>query len=816
MNEENNMTKFIPLLPLRGLVIFPYMIPYFDVGREISVKALEDAMINDQHILLVAQKDASTEIPTKDDIYNIGCYSKIKQLLKLPDGTIRVLVEGIERVQIVKVTQSEPYFIAQYEVVNDIKVDMNREVEALRRSLIKNFEEIVKLSGKMSPESVISVLEAEDMGRLTDMIAASIYMKVEDKQSLLSEPDVHKRMLALIEYLSKEVEILAIEKDINYRVKQQMDKSQREYYLREQIKVISDELGESDSTASECDEYVEKLLDLNFEEAEFEKILKEINRLRKMQTMSPEAGVIRTYLDWIFDMPWDKKTKDRIDLQIAENILNEDHYGLESVKERIVEFLAVKSLKPEGKSPVICLVGPPGVGKTSIAKSIARAMNRKYVRMSLGGVRDEAEIRGHRRTYIGAMPGRIIKAVKQAESNNALILLDEIDKLAGDFRGDPAAALLEVLDTEQNYAFRDHYMEVPFDLSKIMFITTANTLDTIPRPLLDRMEVIRIPGYTDVEKMNIALKYLIPKQLKLHGMNKSKLRIKDEVIDNIIKYYTREAGVRNLEREIAALCRKAAKYLVTSGKKSLTINSSNEETFLGPRKFRVEKTLKNNEIGISRGLAWTSVGGDTLLIEVNIMQGNGKIELTGNLGDVMKESAKIAISYIRSKSAEFGIDPEFYKNTDIHVHVPEGAVPKDGPSAGITLATAIVSALTGIEVKSDVAMTGELTLRGNVLPIGGLKEKTMAAYRAGVETVIIPEENVPDLHEVSTFIKEHLKFVPVKKMDEVLKIALASMPKPKSEIHNVVMEKNIINSDYGMPAMAKKDLPATKPNLIEQ
>ncbi|NLY96566.1 MAG: endopeptidase La [Clostridiaceae bacterium] len=815
MNTEKNLTNYIPLLPLRGLVIFPYMIPYFDVGREMSIKALEDAMVNDQHILLVAQKDASIESPTKDDIYDVGCYSKIKQLLKLPDGTIRVLVEGISRVKIVKITQTDPYFIAQYEVLEDVDVEMNEEVEALRRSLIKNFEEVVKLSGKMSPESVVSVLEAKEMGRLTDMISAAIYMKVEEKQAFLAERDVYKRMNMLIKHLTKEVEILEIEKDINRRVKQQMERSQREYYLREQIKVISDELGESDSTVAECDEYVERLLDLNFEEAEFERILKEINRLRKMQSMSPEATVIRTYLEWIFDLPWNKETKDRLDIHIAENILNEDHYGLEQVKERIIEFLAVKSLKKEGKSPVLCLVGPPGVGKTSIAKSIARAMNRKYVRMSLGGVRDEAEIRGHRRTYIGAMPGRIIKAVKQAESKNALILLDEIDKLAGDFRGDPAAALLEVLDTEQNYAFRDHYLEVPFDLSKIMFITTANTLDTIPRPLLDRMEVIRIPGYTDIEKMNIAVKYLIPKQLKLHGLNKSKLRIKDEAVDLIIKYYTREAGVRNLEREIASLCRKAAKYLVTGNKKSLTISLKNAEEFLGPKKYRVDKTLKDSLVGVARGLAWTSVGGDTLLIEVNIMPGTGRIELTGNLGEVMKESAKIAISYIRTKSNEYGIDPDFYKNSDIHVHVPEGAVPKDGPSAGITLCTAIVSALTGIKVKSNVAMTGELTLRGNVLPIGGLKEKTMAAHRAGVDTVIIPEENVPDLHDISAYIKEHLKFVSVRTMDEVLKIALVSMPIAKADLHNKITENNTANNEYALPAV-NKDMPSPKPNMIGQ
>lgn len=815
MNTEKNLTNYIPLLPLRGLVIFPYMIPYFDVGREMSIKALEDAMVNDQHILLVAQKDASIESPTKDDIYDVGCYSKIKQLLKLPDGTIRVLVEGISRVKIVKITQTDPYFIAQYEVLEDVDVEMNEEVEALRRSLIKNFEEVVKLSGKMSPESVVSVLEAKEMGRLTDMISAAIYMKVEEKQAFLAERDVYKRMNMLIKHLTKEVEILEIEKDINRRVKQQMERSQREYYLREQIKVISDELGESDSTVAECDEYVERLLDLNFEEAEFERILKEINRLRKMQSMSPEATVIRTYLEWIFDLPWNKETKDRLDIHIAENILNEDHYGLEQVKERIIEFLAVKSLKKEGKSPVLCLVGPPGVGKTSIAKSIALAMNRKYVRMSLGGVRDEAEIRGHRRTYIGAMPGRIIKAVKQAESKNALILLDEIDKLAGDFRGDPAAALLEVLDTEQNYAFRDHYLEVPFDLSKIMFITTANTLDTIPRPLLDRMEVIRIPGYTDIEKMNIAVKYLIPKQLKLHGLNKSKLRIKDEAVDLIIKYYTREAGVRNLEREIASLCRKAAKYLVTGNKKSLTISLKNAEEFLGPKKYRVDKTLKDSLVGVARGLAWTSVGGDTLLIEVNIMPGTGRIELTGNLGEVMKESAKIAISYIRTKSNEYGIDPDFYKNSDIHVHVPEGAVPKDGPSAGITLCTAIVSALTGIKVKSNVAMTGELTLRGNVLPIGGLKEKTMAAHRAGVDTVIIPEENVPDLHDISAYIKEHLKFVSVRTMDEVLKIALVSMPIAKADLHNKITENNTANNEYALPAV-NKDMPSPKPNMIGQ
>jgi len=776
MPEARKIIKkqVLPLLPLRGLTVFPHMILHFDVGREKSIKALEEAMINNQLIFLVTQKDARKDEPEIEDIYTIGTISKVKQLLKLPGDTIRVLVEGLNRAEISEFVQTEPFFMT--EVTEKIFASDEQgkvEVEALKRQVLRTFDEYVKLSNKISPETVTSVMSIEDAGQLADTIAYSIFLKVEQKQELLNEFNPIIRLEKLLEMLIKEIDILEIEKNINAKVRRQIDKMQKEYYLREQLKAIQSELGDKDGIAGEVEEYKEKLKDANFPEEVEKKVLKELDRLSKMQQGSAEGSVIRTYLDWVFDLPWNKKTEEVIDLKKAEEILNEDHYGLDKVKERILEFLAVRKFKNDLKGPILCLVGPPGVGKTSIAKSIARSVNRNYVRMSLGGVRDEAEIRGHRRTYVGSMPGRIIAALKQAGTKNPLILLDEIDKMSSDFRGDPASAMLEVLDAEQNFAFRDHYIELPFDLSDVLFLTTANTLETIPRPLLDRMEVIEISGYTEEEKVNIALKYLIPKQIEAHGMQKKNLKINEQAVRDIINYYTREAGVRNLERQIATVCRKAAKHLITNNKKSVAITSNNLEKFLGTKKYRYDKANEKDQVGIATGLAWTPVGGDTLSIEVAIMNGSGRQELTGHLGDVMKESARAAISFIRSRADELNIDKDFYNKFDIHIHVPEGAIPKDGPSAGITLATAMVSALTGIPVKKNVAMTGEITLTGRVLPIGGLKEKVLAAHRAGIDTVIIPLDNKKDIEDIPENVRKKIKIVVASNMDTVLKTALA-------------------------------------------
>ena len=615
-------------------------------------------------------------------------------------------------------------------------------------------------------------MNVDDIGQLSDIIASNIFLKVEQKQEIMDEFHPAARMEKLLEILMKEIEILEVEKNINARVRKQIDKMQKEYYLREQIKAIQNELGDKEGIAGEVEEYKERLEKANLPEEAEQKVLKELDRLLKMPTGSAEGSVIRTYLDWIFDLPWNTVTEEIIDLKKAEDILEEDHYGLEKVKERIIEYLAIRKLQNKLKGPILCLVGPPGVGKTSIAKSIARALNRNYVRMSLGGVRDEAEIRGHRRTYVGAMPGRILNVLKQAASKNPLILLDEIDKMSSDFRGDPASAMLEVLDGEQNFAFRDHYLELPFDLSDVMFLTTANSLETIPRPLLDRMEVIGISGYTEEEKLNIASKYLVPKQIQAHGLHKKNLKIDEEALRGIINYYTREAGVRTLEREVAHVCRKVARNIVSTGRKSITITVGSLEKYLGTKKFRYDKANENDEIGIATGLAWTPVGGDTLSIEVTIMNGSGKLELTGHLGEVMKESARAAMSFIRSKVGQLKIDPDFYTKYDIHIHVPEGAIPKDGPSAGITLATAMVSALTGLAVKRTVAMTGEITLRGRVLPIGGLKEKVLAAHRAGIETIIVPVDNKKDIDEIPENVRKKLKFILASDMDIVLSTAL--------------------------------------------
>ncbi len=767
------MAKTLPLLPLRGLTVFPFMTLYFDVGREKSIKALEEAMINDQLIFLVAQKDASTDSPGEEDIFSIGTISKVKQLLKLQGDTIRVLVEGISRAEVKSIVQREPFFIA--EVVEGQLEEESfepNEVEALKRRLVSVFEDYVKLSGKVSPDTALTVSEIENISQVSDIIANNIPLKVEQKQEILSEFHPLRRIERLLKIIYQETEILEIEKDINTKVRKQIDKVQKEYYLREQIKAIQNELGDRDGVSGEVEEYKARLEKAGLPEEAEKKVLKELDRLLKMPSGSAEGSVIRTYVDWIFDLPWNKSTQEDIDLAKAEEILEQDHYGLVKVKERIVEYLAVHKLKNNLRGPILCLVGPPGVGKTSIAKSIAKALNRNYVRISLGGVKDESEIRGHRRTYVGSMPGRIIASLKQAGSNNPLILLDEIDKMSSDFRGDPASAMLEVLDAEQNFAFRDHYLELPFNLSNAMFLTTANSLETIPRPLLDRMEVITLSSYTEEDKANIAMKYLLPKQIELNGLTPKNLKIDEETVRDIINFYTREAGVRNLEREIGSVCRKVAKTIVSENKRVVTVTKGNLEKYLGIKKYRFDFANEKDEVGIATGLAWTPVGGDTLSIEVNLMNGNGKLELTGHLGDVMKESARAAMSYIRSQCKALKIDESFYEKKDIHIHVPEGAIPKDGPSAGITLATAMVSALSGVPVSSKVAMTGEITLRGRVLPIGGLKEKVLAAHRAGIETIILPVDNKKDIDEIPENVRTSLKFICASDMKTVLKNAL--------------------------------------------
>lgn len=764
--------KSLPLIPLRGLSIFPYMLLHFDVGREKSIKALEEAMINDQMIFLVTQIDPTTDIPTKEDFYQVGTVSKIKQLLKLPGDTIRVLVEGIARAEIQSIISDDPYFVVEVTEYATNLQEGNLEIEALRRSVSEAFEEYVKLNSRITPEILITISGIEDIDRFTDIVASNLTVKIEQKQEILSQFDVKVRLEKLYFVLLKEIEILELERKINNRVRKQIDKTQKEYYLREQIKAMQKELGDKDSFEEEILEYEDKLSKLKLPDEVVNKVKKEIDRLTKLSQASPESGVIRSYLDWIFDLPWNVETKDNLDIKNARRILEEDHYGLKKVKERILEYLAIRKLAKNMKGPILCFVGPPGVGKTSIAKSIARAMDRKFVRMSLGGVRDEAEIRGHRRTYIGAIPGRIIYYIKQAETKNPVFLFDEIDKMSSDFRGDPASALLEVLDSEQNKDFRDHYLELPFDLSKVMFITTANTIDTIPAALLDRMEIIYLSGYTEEEKLNIAVKHLIPKQVKEHSIKEEQISINEKAVSTVINNYTKESGVRNLERELANIIRKAATEIVEKDKKTVKINPNSVMKYLGIPRYRYDMANLKNEIGVATGLAWTPYGGDTLFIEVTTMTGSGKLELTGHLGDVMKESAKAGLSYVRSKAEKMGIDVDFSKKVDIHIHVPEGATPKDGPSAGITMATALISALCNIPVRKDVAMTGEITLRGRILPIGGLKEKVLAAKRAGIKKIIIPKENEKDIEEIPANVKKEIEFILADNMDPVLEHAL--------------------------------------------
>ncbi len=785
----------LPVLPLRGLTAFPEMLIHFDVGRVMSIKALEAAMKDGQTIFLTAQKDLKTDVPEASGLFEMGTVCKIKQILRMPGDNIRVLVEGQTRARALEFIETgEHCLFARVEVLEDQDANATaRRVQALVRTVQDRFDQYADLAPRLSNDVVMEVAEGGRPGYLADFIAQNINVEFEVKQEILEELNVIRRLMMVIRLLSDETEILRIENDIQDQLKNQLDKNQREYYLREQIKVIQTELGEQD-TVAECAEYRDRIEDLSLSDEAVERLNKEVARLEKMSSMSAEAGVIRTYLETVLELPWNTMTRDKTDLARAKKVLDRDHYGLEKVKERMLEFLAVRALASDVKGQVLCLVGPPGVGKTSIARSVAEAMGRKYARISLGGVRDEADIRGHRKTYIGSMPGRIMAGLRQAGSRNPLLLLDEIDKMGNDFRGDPASAMLEVLDTEQNIAFRDHYIELPFDLSNVLFVTTANDLSTVPRPLLDRMEVIELSSYTEEEKVQIAKRHLLPKQLKKHGLQKNNLSISDTMLRDMIEGYTREAGVRKLEQVLAKLCRKAAKAIADGDTKKLSVTSKNLEDLLGVKRYKKDVFGKRDEIGIVNGLAWTSVGGEMLQVEVAAVQGSGKIEITGNLGNVMQESAKAAVTFVRSRAKQLEIDPMFYKNVDLHIHFPEAAIPKDGPSAGVTMATAIISALTGAPVRHDVAMTGEVTLRGRVLPIGGLKEKTMAAFRAGMHTVIIPSENKPDLNEIEPIVRENLNFVPAEHMDLVMETALdlahrdpphfaaAEEPRPNSNI----------------------------------
>ncbi|HIV97650.1 MAG TPA: endopeptidase La [Candidatus Agathobaculum stercoravium] len=771
----------LPVLPLRGLTAFPHMIIHFDVGRMMSIRALEASMKNGQLIFLTAQRELKTSTPAPGDLYQMGTVCMVRQILRLPGDNIRVLVEGRARAlahQFTMPEEEDGCIYAEVEELEDFVYGVTeRRAQALVRTAQERFAEYAQNSPRISPDVELTVAEGGDPGWLADYIAQNLPVEVDAKQEILEELNVTRRLAMVIRLLGEETEILKIENEIQDELKTQMDKNQREYYLREQIKVIQTELGEQD-TAAEAETYRKRVLDLHLPQECEDKLIKEVDRFAKLGGSNAEQGVVRTYLDTVLDLPWNKKSEERLDLAEAQAILDRDHYGLKKVKERIMEFLAVKTLAPELKGQVLCLVGPPGVGKTSIAKSVAEAMGRNYARMSLGGVRDEADIRGHRKTYIGAMPGRIIDALRRAGTSNPLILLDEIDKMGNDFRGDPASAMLEVLDTEQNVAFRDHYIELPFDLSDVLFLTTANDLSTVPRPLLDRMEVIELSSYTEEEKRQIALHHLLPKQMKKHGLEKGQLVLSEKMLGAVITGYTREAGVRRLEQLLAKLCRKAAKHIADGGKR-LTVTEKNMEELLGVAPYKDDVVSKKDEVGIVNGLAWTSVGGEMLEVEVAVVPGTGKIEVTGNLGTVMQESAKAAVTFVRSRAESLSIDPMFYKDNDLHIHFPEAAVPKDGPSAGVTITTALVSALTEAPVRHDVAMTGEVTLRGRVLPIGGLREKTMAAYRAGIKTVVIPKDNVADLQDIEPVVRETLHFVPAAHMDTVMETALDFARRPK-------------------------------------
>ena len=778
----------VPVLPLREVIVFPHMVVPLFVGREKSIRALEECVEKKKELFLVAQKQATTVNPGDKDIFQIGTLGTILQILRLPDNTVKVLIEGKRRAKMLKFHDGEQMIEAEVEIIAEGS-DKNVETEALVRSLKATFENYVKLNKRIPPEMLMSVNGIEDPSRLGDVVVAHLNLRFEDKQGVLEITDPTKRLERLLELMQGEIEILQVERRIRTRVKKQMEKSQKEYYLNEQMQAIQKELGEKDEFKAEIMAIEKQIKTKPMSKEAKEKATKELKKLKMMSPMSAEATVVRNYIDWLITLPWGEYTEDSTDLKVAEDILNDDHYGLEDVKERLLEYLAVRTLTENSKGQILCFLGPPGVGKTSLARSIAKSLNKKFVRASMGGVRDEAEIRGHRRTYVGALPGKVVQSLKKAGSSNPVFLLDEVDKMSMDFRGDPSSALLEVLDPEQNHNFGDHYLEVDYDLSKVMFVLTANSISGIPRPLLDRMEVITISGYTEIEKFNIVKKYLLPKQMEQHGLKDADISVDDEALRGVVRFYTREAGVRNLERFMATLCRKVAKKLVDArmeaakAKKTekagvIRVRMEDLEEMLGPPRYLQNKLEENNEVGLTNGLAYTEMGGEMLQIEVSVVPGKGAVKITGKLGDVMQESATTAMSYVRSRAEALGLSPDFYQNIDIHLHVPEGAVPKDGPSAGITMTTAITSALIKIPVKRDVAMTGEVTLRGRVLPIGGLKEKLLAAKIAGVKTVLIPIDNVPDLKKIPTEIKEGMQIIPVSHVDQVLRLAL-SLEKPE-------------------------------------
>ncbi len=778
--REVEIPTSLPILPVRDVVIFPYMILPLFVGRDMSIKAIERAVGENKLILLVSQKDINVEMPSKDDLYTVGTVGTILRMLKLPDGRLKILVQGLAKAKITDFTQTDPYYVGEIEkIVDQQQSEMTLEVEALMRNVKELVDKSLALGKSFLPDIIVLIENIEEPGRLADLVASNLGLKAEQAQELLELTDPILRLKKISEILNREVELLLVQQKIQSDVKGEIDKTQREYFLREQLKAIQKELGEIDEKTEEILELRKKIEKAKMPEKVEKEAIKQINRLEKMHPDSAEAGTIRTYTDWLVEIPWSKSTKDNLDLKKAKKVLDEDHYDLERVKERILEYLGVRKLKDKMKGPILCFVGPPGVGKTSLGKSIARSLGREFFRMSLGGMRDEAEIRGHRRTYVGAMPGRIIQGIKTAGTNNPVFMLDEVDKIGMDFRGDPASALLEVLDPEQNNIFADHYLGVPFDLSNVMFITTANLIDPIPSPLRDRMEIITLSGYTTEEKIGIAKNYLIPKQLTEHGITDKNIKINDSALMQVITHYTSEAGVRNLEREIANLCRKVARKIAEGKIKKYNIFSNNLSKYLGVPKFLPEEEIKKDEIGVATGLAWTETGGDIIYIEATVMKGKGNLTLTGQLGDVMKESAHAALSYIRSRAKTLGISNAVFSQNDIHIHVPAGAIPKDGPSAGITMATSIASVFTGKAVYKNIAMTGEVTLRGRVLPIGGLKEKSLAAKRMGINRIIIPKRNEKDLEEVPKYIKKDMKFIPVDTMDEVLKNALKKTGKKR-------------------------------------
>ncbi|MDI6801349.1 MAG: endopeptidase La [Thermodesulfovibrionales bacterium] len=780
--EQIEIPDVLPVLPARDIVVFPYMILPLFVGRDVSVKAIDHSLNTNRMILLLSQRDMTIESPTPNDLYSTGTVCMIMRMLKLPDGRVKVLVQGLSKAKILKIAQQEPFFMAEIEKIPEEKpVEMTIENEALVRNVKEQMDKAVSLGKTILPDVIVVIENIDDPGRLADLIASNLGLKTDQAQEILELQDPIERLKKVGEVLAREVQLLTIQQKIQTEARGEIDKTQREYFLREQLKAIQRELGDIDERAEEIREFKKKIEEAKMPEKVMKEAEKQLRRIEKMHPDSAEAGTIRTYLEWLTELPWSKGTKDQLDIKLAEKVLNDDHYDLEKVKERILEYLSVRKLKEKMKGPILCFIGPPGVGKTSLGRSIARSLSREFVRMSLGGVRDEAEIRGHRRTYVGALPGRIIQGIKQAGTNNPVIMLDEIDKIGKDFRGDPSSALLEVLDPEQNNSFMDHYLAVPFDLSNVMFITTGNLSDTIPSPLRDRMEILYLSGYTEEEKLEIARKYLIPKQLDEHGITTKILNISESAVRQIISHYTREAGVRNLEREIANLCRKVAREVAEGKNEKFKITSNNAHKYLGVPKYLPEEEMKKNEIGVATGLAWTEAGGDVIYVEATVMKGKGNLTLTGQLGDVMKESAQAALSYVKSQARELNISEDAFFNADLHIHVPAGAIPKDGPSAGITMASAIASVFTGMPVRKDVAMTGEVTLRGRVLPIGGLKEKVLAAKRMRIKTVIIPHRNKKDLEDLPKYVKEGMHFVFAETMDNVLKESLLNNRKRKED-----------------------------------